>query len=451
MSRLPQPGGDAGVWGDVLNEYLSQVHKPDGTLKDDVVTSAAIAADAVNATSIVNGAITEVLLSSAVQIKLNADATNSTKGKIQLTGDLGGTADSPAVVRIQGTNVNSSTPSDGQVMTYSTASGSWVPGTVSNTPVNDATTGSKGIIQLDGDLGGTASSPTVPGLATKEPALTGGTINQYYRGDKSWQTLNKTAVGLGNVDNTSDATKNSDIATLTNKTISGSNNTFLNIPESAVTNLATDLAGKANVSHMHTASQISDSTAIGQSVLTAVDGAAARAAIGAGTSNLAIGTTSNTAKAGDYVPVWTEIASRPTSFAPSDGGTAGLINDSQSSTRAALDSLYTVPTEVRTGAAPVGTVHSDAGTGAVITSGGTRIALRATITTGTAPVSGGTLATFALAGYTLAPVISVNPRDETSAATFPYAFSSSTVLSLKVAGELEPNTAYTYDLIIMGV
>lgn len=41
----------------------------------------------------------------------------------------------------------------------------------------------------------------------KEPTLAAGTTGQYYRGDKSWQTLDKTAVGLGNVDNTSDANK----------------------------------------------------------------------------------------------------------------------------------------------------------------------------------------------------------------------------------------------------
>lgn len=41
----------------------------------------------------------------------------------------------------------------------------------------------------------------------KEPTLAAGTTGQYYRGDKSWQTLNATAVGLGNVDNTSDANK----------------------------------------------------------------------------------------------------------------------------------------------------------------------------------------------------------------------------------------------------
>jgi hypothetical protein len=41
----------------------------------------------------------------------------------------------------------------------------------------------------------------------KEPTIAAGTTSQYWRGDKSWQTLDKSAVGLGNVDNTSDANK----------------------------------------------------------------------------------------------------------------------------------------------------------------------------------------------------------------------------------------------------
>jgi hypothetical protein len=41
----------------------------------------------------------------------------------------------------------------------------------------------------------------------QEPAITAGLTSQYWRGDKSWQTLDKTAVGLSNVDNTSDASK----------------------------------------------------------------------------------------------------------------------------------------------------------------------------------------------------------------------------------------------------
>jgi len=38
--------------------------------------------------------------------------------------------------------------------------------------------------------------------STYEPKITAGTTSQYWRGDKSWQTLDKTAVGLGNVENT---------------------------------------------------------------------------------------------------------------------------------------------------------------------------------------------------------------------------------------------------------
>ena len=34
MARLPQPGGDAGNWGEILNDYLSQSLHADGTLKD---------------------------------------------------------------------------------------------------------------------------------------------------------------------------------------------------------------------------------------------------------------------------------------------------------------------------------------------------------------------------------------------------------------------------------
>jgi hypothetical protein len=33
MARLPKPGGDAGDWGDVLNDFLSQEHNADGSLK----------------------------------------------------------------------------------------------------------------------------------------------------------------------------------------------------------------------------------------------------------------------------------------------------------------------------------------------------------------------------------------------------------------------------------
>lgn len=50
-------------------------------------------------------------------------------------------------------------------------------------------------------------STVTTALATKEATITAGTTTQYLRGDKTFQTLDKTAVGLSNVDNTSDASK----------------------------------------------------------------------------------------------------------------------------------------------------------------------------------------------------------------------------------------------------
>ena len=60
--------------------------------------------------------------------------------------------------------------------------------------------------------------------------------------------------------------------------------------------------------HAHPASQVSDSTTVGRSVMTAIDAAAARTAIGAGTSSLALGTTGTTAKAGNYAPAAADIS-----------------------------------------------------------------------------------------------------------------------------------------------
>ena len=90
---------------------------------------------------------------------------------------------------------------------------SYVDSQVTAITVSDATTTTKGKIKLTGDLGGTADAPTVPGLTNKENTISAGTIAQYFRGDKSWQPLNKTTVGLANVDNTSDSSKPISIAT----------------------------------------------------------------------------------------------------------------------------------------------------------------------------------------------------------------------------------------------
>jgi hypothetical protein len=105
MARLPTPGGDENTWGNVLNDFLSQAHNSDGSLKDSAVTGLA------------------------------------------------------------GRNVSASTPANDDVLTYNSTTQQWEPKAAGGVP--DATTSSKGVVQLAGDLGGTAASPTVPGLASK--------------------------------------------------------------------------------------------------------------------------------------------------------------------------------------------------------------------------------------------------------------------------------------------
>jgi hypothetical protein len=65
------------------------------------------------------------------------------------------------------------------------------------------------------DVNKPISSATQTALNGKENTITATTSADYYRGDKTFATLNKTAVGLGNVDNTSDANKPVSTATQT--------------------------------------------------------------------------------------------------------------------------------------------------------------------------------------------------------------------------------------------
>lgn len=37
MARLPNPGSDVDIWGDVLNDFLRQAHEPDGSIKDSAI------------------------------------------------------------------------------------------------------------------------------------------------------------------------------------------------------------------------------------------------------------------------------------------------------------------------------------------------------------------------------------------------------------------------------
>lgn len=115
--RLPVPGGDSGDWGDILNGFLGVSHNGDGTLQTTALTNA---------------------------------------GSITTSGGLA---------------VSSGTPSSS---TYLRGDGTWASVTGG---VSSATTSAPGLVQLDGDLGGTATSPTVVSthLSSALPVNQGGT------------------------------------------------------------------------------------------------------------------------------------------------------------------------------------------------------------------------------------------------------------------------------------
>lgn len=250
MSRLPQPGGDAGAWGTILNDFLATAHNTDGSLKNNVVQ--------------------------------------------------------PAML-------NAGNPNSGQVLSYDSNGFTWsTPSSSGSVP--DADSSVKGLVQLAGDLGGTAASPTVPGLATKadSSALSAHTSNI-----ANPHSVTKAQVGLGSVDNTSDVGKpvstaqqtalnlkanlvsptfsgtvtvptpvnNTDAATKTyvdttastgtpdaNSTTKGKLQLTGDLGGTAASPTVPGLTGKANTSHTHAATDL-------------VSGTVATARLGSGTAN----------------------------------------------------------------------------------------------------------------------------------------------------------------------
>ena len=95
MARLPVPGSDNGTWGNVLNDFLSTEHNSDGSLKirtdgtvaplsGGKVPATSLGSGTASASNFLRGDNTWAVPASA------PNATNSTPGLIQLSGDLGG-------------------------------------------------------------------------------------------------------------------------------------------------------------------------------------------------------------------------------------------------------------------------------------------------------------------------------------------------------------------------
>lgn len=184
--RLPIPGQDDGTWGNILNGFLEVAHNPDGTLIPSAVTAAGA-----GTYSKPGSGIPATDLDTSTQTTLTAVASKYTKPGPGIPGsDIATTTITDANIStsaaIARTKLDSSTQTsltkadnapttlaaltdvsgasgatNTQVLAYNTSTSKWAPSTVTSTTVSDATTGAKGIVQLAGDLAGTAVAPTV--------------------------------------------------------------------------------------------------------------------------------------------------------------------------------------------------------------------------------------------------------------------------------------------------
>jgi hypothetical protein len=133
MARLPTPGADEDNWGTILNDYLSQSHNTDGSLKTAAVSDSGGAVD--------------------------SDVVHNT------------TAETISGVK----TFNSSPVVPTPASSNQAANKSYVNSTVA-AGAPDATASGKGIIQLAGDLAGSGSTATAP-VITDDAITTGKLLN----------------------------------------------------------------------------------------------------------------------------------------------------------------------------------------------------------------------------------------------------------------------------------
>jgi hypothetical protein len=133
-----------------------------------------------------------------------------------------------------------------------------------------------------------------------------------------------------------------------------------------------DITGKPSTftpsAHTQAASTISDSTTVGRAVLTAVDAAAGRTALGAGTSSLTLGSTGSTAAAGNHGHAQADVTNLVTDL-------AGKAPSSHTHVSSAVTDLVetvqdTVGAMVVAGSNVTATYNDGAGTLTIAASGG---------------------------------------------------------------------------------
>ena len=236
MARLPQPGSDSGTWGSILNDFLAVEHNSDGTLK----SSGTLASKYTKPST----GIPKVDLDAAVQASLDnadtaasgvaPDATTGSKGVIRLAGDLTGTALNPAIAAGAVTGGGGGNIATGTITDANV-----------HTTANIAKSKLAPLAIVDADVSSSA--------AIAQSKVSGLTVS---------------LAGKANASHTHPISDVSNLQTqLDGKSALGHVHA-----QADVTGLAASLSGKANTSHTHTTANVTDinqyvSDAIGNKII----------------------------------------------------------------------------------------------------------------------------------------------------------------------------------------
>lgn len=113
MARLPQPGGDDGNWGQILNEYLSQSLASDGSIKPGAVTKADIGLGNVDNTS---DASKPLSLATQAALSVKADVGSAGGSKLSLVSTISKARSSTFTVMLYGMSIAASQSSPARTL-----------------------------------------------------------------------------------------------------------------------------------------------------------------------------------------------------------------------------------------------------------------------------------------------------------------------------------------------